>query len=116
MTKVSDPSSEGKMDVGEAAILIREIARPLPVKTVLGVIADALSWSPNRIRDVWHADTRVRLSKEETAELRLAVQRKREEQGAAEYRALRERLDRIEAILRASGQDVAVPANDLGGE
>lgn len=114
MARVSEKMSEKKMDVTEATELMRELAQPVPVKVALFRAGQELkTWSANRIRDVFHGDDRVRLNAQEARELRDATQRKREADGAEEYRQLRARLDRIEELLRASGADLDFPEADL---
>lgn len=92
----------------EAKLLMREIAGPgepgESVKAAIRRVATKLQgWSANRIRDVWDADPRIRISAEEMDRLRAAARRDRQEEAEAKdaFRLILTRLNQIEAILQA---------------
>ncbi len=60
--------------IREAQGLIRAISGHGPVKQRLHRAARALAFSSNRVKDIWYADPRVRLTDDELLALRRAAQ------------------------------------------
>lgn len=92
--------------LAEATSLIRLLSEPCPagdkVKAAQGRVArklKGLSWTANRIREVWKGDVRLRISAEEIDELRAAARIRKEANGADELSELRERVALLEAAL-----------------
>ena len=106
--------------LAEAQALVRRLAEPVPAgdstKAAISRSARSLqNWTYNRVRDVWHADARVRIRAEELEELR-SHRGGREtkkgfgnggtefQQGLADLRAKIERLElRLESLAQAGG-------------
>lgn len=89
----------------EASILVRQIAEPRPVgdsvKAAMGRAHRALrGWTFNRVRDVWHADHRIKISADEMAQLRAAVHAAKEESRDPEIAELRARIAYTEERLQ----------------
>lgn len=109
---MSEFSSESRVSVlVEAQGLVRSLAEPRPagdkVKEALRRACRKLpSWSPNRVRDIWNGDERIRVRAEELEELRVAARRVKEEKAAGhELAELRERLGRLERLLVSTDPD-----------
>ncbi|MBN8957641.1 MAG: hypothetical protein J0H17_13890 [Rhizobiales bacterium] len=91
--------------ITEASSLIRRLAEPAPpgdsVKAAMRRAWRKLpDWSANRIRDVWHAEKRVRLRAEELEHLRKATAQ--EKAAKDELQELRARVKRLECLLENS--------------
>jgi hypothetical protein len=106
---------------GEAALLIRQLALPAPAgdstKAAIYRVHRILNtWTWNRVRDVWHADPRIRVSADELNQLRELV-RDRKVGGSAAWDdglGFRERIAAVEAELRELRALVArLPGNGI---
>lgn len=103
---MSETSSErSKMTtIDEASLLVRQISMPVPpgdsTKAAIQRAYRALrgTLSRNRVKDLWYADVRVRVTADELLILRAAVQRE-ETEALGELHLINERLARVEAIL-----------------
>src|SRR5262249_39750030 len=93
----------------EASSLVRRLALPAPAgDTTKAAISRAhrvlKTWTWNRVRDVWHADPRIRASAEELDQLRQLIwERKYSRRKAAAWDdtlGFTERVAAIEAELR----------------
>jgi hypothetical protein len=103
--------------LAEASFLLRRVAEPRPagdsVKAALSRAWRRLpGWSFNRIRDVWHADHRIRISADELDQLRRTAHQKAEHAARDEYRELLDRIARIEVRLAAQDADFHSPQID----
>lgn len=109
--------------IAEASFLIRRIAGPRQadesVKLTMRRTARRLAgWSANRVKDLWYADPRVKVSGDELLQLR-AVARSNEDKARDEYRELNQRIARLEARLLATdadfyGPDIAALRGSIG--
>lgn len=115
------PSENSEMSaLAEASMLVHALAEPRPaadsVKAALQRASRKLSgWAPSRVRDIWYADPRIRVSAEEMGRLRVAARRARQEEAEAHdaLQLVLARLARIEALLEANAHEtgeVAVEA------
>ncbi len=110
MSEISSESNRVSVLV-EAQGLVRSLAEPRPagdkIKEALRRAARKLpQWSPNRVRDVWNADERVRVRAEELEELRVAARVTKEERAAGhELAELRNRIGRLERLLVSTDPD-----------
>lgn len=109
---MSDKSSEVKFmsATAEASFLIRQLAEPIPpgdsVKAGLSRAYRRLEgWTFNRVRDVWHADHRIRISAEELAHLRNVAKAKAEDADRDEFSELRTRISILEHRLATIDPD-----------
>jgi hypothetical protein len=66
------------------------------------------TWTFNRVRDVYHADGRIRISAEEIDQLRAATRAKEIEDARAEFKFITDRIERIEATLAAHAANKAL--------
>jgi hypothetical protein len=60
--------------IREAQTIVQSLAPKGPVKERIFQAASKLPFSANRVKDLWYADTRVRLTAEEWMALRRAAQ------------------------------------------
>jgi hypothetical protein len=101
----------------EASSLLRRIAAPTEadgsVKAALQRAHRKLStWSFNRVRDVFHADPRIRISAEEMDQLRAATRANEETDARDELLQIQARLAALEAALNATDEDFHRPQID----
>lgn len=100
--------------ISEASELLVEIAGPHPsVKRLLMSAHNKLAkhnWSANRVRDVYHADSRIRISSDEMDTLRQIARKNKEDAQAAAagnaYAELLSRVAEIETAFRVSRENV----------
>jgi hypothetical protein len=93
---------------GEASFLVRQLALPAPAgDTTKAAIFRAHrvlnTWTWNRVRDVWHADPRIKVSADELNQLRELVRARKVGGGSAtrdDRLGFMERIAAIEAELR----------------
>lgn len=103
--------------LAEAQTLVRRLAEPVPAgdstKAAIGRSARRLpNWTYNRVRDVWHADSRVRMRAEELEELRshrgVRGTKKGFDDGDTEFQRglseLRSKIERLELRLESLAQ------------
>lgn len=109
MSEISDKSSEevvAMSSIAEASDLVREIAGPHgSVKDQLRRAHRALSklsasFSPNRVRDFYHADQRVRVRADEIDQLRRVKNQEAIDAAQTQYQEFADRLARLEQFLR----------------
>lgn len=110
-------SERNRMSVSESTLDAQGIARSMfhpdinwkrAVNALFNVLRKE-NWTWNRCKDVWFADRRICVSGDELKHLRRAARLQREELEAGdEFRALRERLEKIERFL-SEGSDMARP-------
>jgi hypothetical protein len=106
--------------------LVRQLALPAPAgDTTKAAIFRAHrvlnTWTWNRVRDVWHADPRIKVSADELNQLR-KLARARNDSGASAARSaaredmlgFMERIAAIEAELRGRTEALA-PQRVIGG-
>jgi hypothetical protein len=101
-----DKWSERKMDaLMEARLLVRQLAEPVPagdsVKAAICRASRKLRWNFSRVRSLWYADPRTKVSADEMTELRQAA--KSTKAGATDD--LLARLECIEARLNQIDPD-----------
>jgi hypothetical protein len=108
---------DGKMSVlCEASGLVREIAAPATGKVALLRVYRRLgTWTYSRVKDVYYADRRVRISADEIDELRATAKRKTESTCDPTLAELRAQLAIVARHLRALDPTFAYPwAETLG--
>lgn len=103
MVEKSGNTAEVRMStVAEASNLIRQLPEPCD-RTVAAkqhrIYRILKTWSRNRIRDVWRAEPRIRISHAEMQQLRDEARRKRNEADQNDTRELFERLAALEQYL-----------------
>jgi len=121
---MSDKSSEfGEMSaLIECQSMMRQLARPAEpgesVKAVLLRVCRKLpGWSYSRVRDVWYADDRVRVSGDELRDIERAARDAANEKAAKdEFKQLDARIARLEAQLALADEDFHRPSIDALGE
>jgi hypothetical protein len=97
--------------LAEASFLLRRVAEPRPagdsVKTALSRAWRRLpGWSFNRIRDVWHADARIKISADELDQLRRTARQDKAEDARQAIREARELIARLEQCIRLQNPDM----------
>ena len=125
-SEISDKASkmERAATLDEAAALLRTIAGTRQadesLKAVLRRLQRKLSdWTPNRVKDVWHRDPRIRIRAEEVEQLRALAQPEATE-AQDELTELRYRIARLERLLEAANaplhREAAAAPRDPGRE
>ncbi len=108
MSEISSEKSE--MSAAEfAQFALRGYVAPPslgPVKARLRHAAHKLGWSPNRVKDVWYADPRVRITADE---LRAIEEYTGLRYGREELRSVDELIARADALLMGSDADFHRP-------
>ena len=110
-----EEASESKMPaLVEAQALVRRIAEPVPAgdscKAAIGRAARRLKWGFSRVRSIWYADPRTKVSGDELNELRNAAN-----QSAGAENELLARLAFIEERLRQIDPEFFGPEIDTLG-
>jgi hypothetical protein len=116
-------SEDGVRTRVEAQSLLREIVAPATGKAAWRVAQRKLRWSYNRVRDVYYADPRIKISGAEIDQLRLAKSQRQTEgptifELQAQLGILAERLARLDPGFHIESLQAVrrAPSADGGSE
>lgn len=111
MSKMFDNASESRVSaLQEASSLVRRIAEPVPagdsVKAAIGRASRRLNWGFCRVRSLWYADPRTKVSGDELNQLRRVARK------AAGHDELGQRIARLEAWAARTDPEFFGPSVD----
>lgn len=111
MSEIPENQSELSMSpLSEASVLVHRLAEPRPAgDTTKAAIFRAyrrLSWSYNRVKDCWYADSRISISAKELDELRRISAEREANDARAILREAREIIARLEQCVRLSSSEL----------